>query len=926
MSRPASHESDERTHWPGEDSALTAEATSAILKPSERLGRYVVLYRLGVGGMGVVYAAYDPKLDRKVALKLMRRVSSDPARQKRAKDRLLEEARSLARLTHPNVLTVHDVGEYEGRVFIAMELIEGSTLTEAMTRGDMRWRDVLRVMIPAGRGLAAAHEAGLVHRDFKPDNVMLAKDGRVLVMDFGLARARDPDDSSDSLPGGSDHPTARRRPLPVVGTHKVGTPAYMAPEQRAGEPIDGRSDQFSYCVTLYEALYGHRPFAGETPEEIAEAVAKGAMLEPPQHSRVPSWVRLAVLQGLSPRPADRFPSLDELLATLEDDPAIRRRRYLMAAGVLATLGFGAAGTYALQASVAPVCDRGEDRLEGAWTPQVARMVEKAFLASDKPYAKDVWKAVQTSLDGYATRWSDMHLEACEATRVRGEQSDELLDLRMECLERRLTELRALADLFQDADADVVRSGVSATGKLVPLSVCADAELLRTPIRPPDEPQLRAQIEAVREEIARAQAHRAAGRYAAGLAIAEAAVERARELEHPPLLAESHLEEAELQFLNGRVAESREGLQQAIAAAAKGRHDDVAARAWIFLVVVTGHGLSKPDTARELSIAAEAAVERVGGAPDLRADLSTARAAIARLNGDFAGARAAFERALTYQREAFGDDHPNVAKGENNLGVAAFESGDVESGLVHMREALRLHERYLGPDHPQVATLLSNLGGMLIESGRPEEGLRSAERSVEIWERVSGGDHPNLGQALLNLGTLHVVTGAHERAIEELTRSRDIMQRAMGEHPDVAKAHQALGGAYLAAKQYAEARSHMNDARELFRKLVGEQHPFLAYALIGLGEAELGLGRKDAAAEAFERSLAILEASPAETKSLPLARFGLAQAIVEREPGRALELAEQARKGFEVLPEGHPERRVEDVERWLGEVTRAGARN
>ncbi|HET6583005.1 MAG TPA: serine/threonine-protein kinase, partial [Nannocystaceae bacterium] len=222
------------------------------------LGRYVVLERIGSGGMGVVYAAYDPQLDRKVALKLLH------AREERDGDsggraRVLREAQAMARLSHPNVVAVHDVGVVDDTLFVAMEFVEGVTLGHFIAAGSRRWNEVLDVFEPAGRGLAAAHAAGLVHRDFKPDNVMIGNDGRVRVMDFGLARAAaEITTESSEGSGGSIVELSGVDRLTRTGA-LVGTPAYMAPELLAGGNADARSDQFAFCVALHRALYGTAP-------------------------------------------------------------------------------------------------------------------------------------------------------------------------------------------------------------------------------------------------------------------------------------------------------------------------------------------------------------------------------------------------------------------------------------------------------------------------------------------------------------------------------------------------------------------------------------------------------------------------------------------------------------------------------------------
>lgn len=312
---------------------------------STKVGRYTVLTRLGAGGMGVVYAAYDSDLDRKIALKLVRgQLSESPEH----RARIRREAQAMARLSHPNVVQVYEVGEHEGELFVAMEFVRGETLSlwlgRAPDAGDDRvakrsWRSVVDVFVAAGRGLAAAHKTGLIHRDFKPDNVMVDEDGRVRVMDFGLARSGD--DASRSM---SDMGTLATSSDAAIPAHQltrtgalIGTPAYMAPEQLCGEPVTERSDQFSLCVALYEGLYGMRPFASETMAELVMSVTEGNIRPPPPGTKVPRWLRAVVLRGLAVDPAERWSSLDELTKSLSNDPYRPWRSAFLASAVVSVV-------------------------------------------------------------------------------------------------------------------------------------------------------------------------------------------------------------------------------------------------------------------------------------------------------------------------------------------------------------------------------------------------------------------------------------------------------------------------------------------------------------------------------------------------------------------------------------------------------------
>ena len=288
-----------------------------------RIGRYLVIRQIGKGGMGMVYAGYDEELDRKVAIKLLH-----PAQQgdSQSRARIIREAQSLARVSAPNVVHVYEVGEFSGQLYIIMEFVNGTTLTKWQTEQRRSTREILRMYCAAGQGLLDAHDAGLIHRDFKPDNVLLGNDGRPRVADFGLARMQNPAGGLGSdltAKYKSMNPLASSNPelnsLTQTGT-LMGTPLYMSPEQHLGEPADGRSDQFSFCVALYEALYRQLPYEGTTLQALAINTVKGKIRPRPAGSNVPAPVHEALMRGLSKTSDKRFPSMRELLAALAFDP------------------------------------------------------------------------------------------------------------------------------------------------------------------------------------------------------------------------------------------------------------------------------------------------------------------------------------------------------------------------------------------------------------------------------------------------------------------------------------------------------------------------------------------------------------------------------------------------------------------------------
>lgn len=467
------------------------------------LDRYVVLELLGRGAMGTVYAAYDPKLHRNIALKLLHR--DHPFRS--GTQELIREAQAIARLNHPNVVAVHDVGTFEERVFLTMELVEGSTLRRWAQTPGRTWEEILSIFVQAGEGLAAAHAAGIVHRDFKPENVLVGVDGRARVLDFGLAQ----------LTQGGEDPNAG----PDLSANGViaGTPAYMAPELRAGARADGRSDQYSFCVALYEALHGRRP--GDTPP-VGER----------RRAKMPGWLDAVLARGLSEDPSARFPSLSALLEALRGAPRVRRRR-MLTVGAAALVGLGAAVGW--RATGHDPCAGSVVSLRGVWDAARRSELHRAFVASGQPRASERASEVAARLDRATTDWVRLRSEACGAA-LAAPQAQAAAD-QMLCLEQWLVEVRYLVEVLSAADGETVERAGQATGALSPPSACLSAAT-RPPVQPPADEQARERAARIRERLAEAKALAGAGKHARALPIAEAASSEAAAIGDRPLQAEA----------------------------------------------------------------------------------------------------------------------------------------------------------------------------------------------------------------------------------------------------------------------------------------------------------------------------------------------------------------------------------------------------
>jgi hypothetical protein len=459
----------------------TVSLGSTPLQRGASVGRYVIFGAIGAGGMGVVYAAYDPDLDRKVALKLLRHAATGSEKETDLRGRLLREAQAMARASHPNVIAIYDVGIHADQVFIAMEFVEGKTLAAWLREPKRSWRATVALFAQAGRGLAAAHAVGIVHRDFKPENVLVTPDGQARVTDFGLARSLGSDGIPPFEPADGPFGEALRRTGYATRTGAfLGTPGYMAPEQYRSEKVDARTDLFSFCVALYEALYGRRPFPGDTVETVRASVLAGRMLEPPQRSSVPRRIRRVLFRGLRVPPEERYSSMEALLRDLTRDVGRTVRRALFAAaaaGLFSVLLFLAA-----RDDPSAACRGSERNLAGVWDAGRKRAIAASFSATGTMGAQ-AWQATERTLDAYSKRWIDMHASACTASRVHRSLTEEEYNLRLACLLQRLQDLNGLANLFLRADSNTVRTAAAMAEELPDLGSCADGFTLRARHRP-----------------------------------------------------------------------------------------------------------------------------------------------------------------------------------------------------------------------------------------------------------------------------------------------------------------------------------------------------------------------------------------------------------------------------------------------------------
>ncbi len=830
------------------------ENTPAVGEVPERLGRFTVLGKIGAGAMGAVYAAYDPVLDRRVALKLLHARGLDAAR---LRARLLREAQAMASISHENVIAIHDVGllqkepgggEGGEEVFLAMEFVEGLTLSAWIAQRHSV-REVLRVFALAGRGLSAAHAAGLVHRDFKPDNVLVGRDGRVRVTDFGLARSGAPDGEWQETAGGGSADAAGEgeraaapgaRQSTITQSALQGSPAYMAPEQMAGAPLDARADQFSFAVALYEALYGERPFSGVDLISLREAIERRRVHPEPPGRRLPARLRKTLLRALAAKPEDRFASLDELLDRIEPPAKKRARLKRVAIAATSLLGLVAAGALV---ALAPrwqkarrerLCEGAEEKIHAVWSDEARAKAKAAFEASGLAYASEAWELAGRALDRYAREWAAQRTEACEATAVKKTQSPELLDLRMGCLDDRLRELAAVLGAFAGADSATVDKSSRLTASLTPLSLCADEQALRAPA--PPLPSQRERVAALEDRLEQLRLLSLADR--PDLQAARQIAEEARKLDYPPLEAHALTALAVATGQSGDGAGALKLYPQAAAASLRAGLDRLVARNWTDALLIA---VSRQER-EEAAIAkaqAEAAVARMGNPPVPRGELLIA---LATYDGSIlldtaADARDAAE-AVRLLDSAPSDAQRRMTALEE-LSQALIERDQLPEALAAQERAWKLSEETFGPDHPFTAEAEVELGDQLAHHGRGAEGRVRAEHGLQVLLR-SAPHHPVVGDAWLNMADLDAKSDP-VKAEREVRSALEIFT-ALPPGPALAYAKTMLANTLIGQGRLREAEQAAREAAALEQQLSGQPDD-LQTAIVWLTLAEI-LWRED----------------------------------------------------------------------------------
>lgn len=921
------------------EGAARQKAKKEPLPVSSMFGRYVVLEELGRGGMSVVYVAYDPKLDRRVALKVVQ--AEQLSETHRA--RLHREAQALARLSHPAVVAVYDVGDIEHDTFVAMELVDGTSLREWL-KTKRTWREVVRVIVAAGRGLAAAHAAGIVHRDVKPDNIMISSTGDVKLVDFGLARdLGDRSVDSEELPASSSGSMAVSTSSKTSGSHAalpldaitqhgfvVGTPAYMPPEQHSRTPeADERSDQFSLCASLYEALYQQRPFqtskkqALDPREAVTVADRPGTdqrtlAAAPPKDSDVPAWLQKVLERGLAVDPNKRYSSVDALIEDLDRDPARTMRLIAVAGGVLvavAAIAILITWKYMPKDTVGPNCSTGADRLTAVWSPERASELGKVAGERGGAAAAAAIGVFSSRVDNYLEDWQRMRLEACEATRLRAMQSEEALDLRMQCLDRRLGELGALVDVLEEANADALRKAGEIADRLQPLQECADVKGLRQIAKPPTGPAIAARLSKLDADLARLQALYTIGNVSAAIPMADRVIADAKTIGYAPPLARAL-------YLRGRSIADRDGGEEAIAmfdqtfvAALAAGEDAMAADAAARIAQEELWVARLPDFERWSRISRSLAVR--SNATGVVRFVDQLSCMAMHWTGKIR-TRLKCLRDLAARKDGIAANEWLVT----TLGIAATEAGEPVEAIAWLEKGVELARADNGPDHPRTLEMRAYLCHGLAALGDYARAVEECRDALTKLQQVAPDDKTLIARLQFYLADAEVRRRNHktarplyEAAVEMGDDEIKISARAALAELDGIKSGNTKA---VIAEHYAA----LADLEKMFLQF-NPRHPNIIGAHAELGMILLDAG--DAKGAVAELTKADSEVDVTETNPLVLAnmRFARARALVAAKMDA--ELARKLAQDALALYKQHaPDtQRFKDeraeIETWLGGV-------
>jgi tetratricopeptide (TPR) repeat protein/tRNA A-37 threonylcarbamoyl transferase component Bud32 len=851
--------------------------------------RYRVTSLLGRGGMGTVYLARDTKLDRNVAIKVHRAGAST--------DRLQREAIAMAQLAHPNVVNVFEVGTVDTWMYVVMEYVRGATLREWIATAQRRWQDVVDLLLDAGTGLAAAHAAGLVHRDFKPDNVLVGSDGRPRVSDFGLARA-DHTAGEPALPS-----TTLDTPITVEGT-VLGTPAYMPPEQLAGDPVDARGDQFAFAVVAWACLYGRRPFDGATLGALQVAIEQHE-IQRPGRTAVPARVGAVLERALAVAPDQRYPDVPALLAALRRAAAPRTTRWLAIAGATSlalTLVAFPVRSKIVEHRHAAACADQAGEVEDVFGQRARAAIQAGFLATGAPNAQSNFDVMQRVLDRHAHTLAARTETACTA-RVE--------PARRSCLTEQTSELTGLVETLSRPDASLVRRAPDAAWAIFDPTPCDDVSFVPVPAtRTKDQTT----------QLGRIRALSHTGKYKEAIPVATVLLESARTSQDRGLELAVLLELASLRAKVDPPKQVIAVLQEAQALAETLGRDFEAAVSLEALADLAIEERQYADAHRNIGLA-RAKIARMGGAnPVFDAKLLMEEAKVLVSEYRFEESEAVQRKAVAALTTLLGADHKNVGAAYGTLSQILLAQNKGPEALAASRQALQILEGALGPDHPTVAGARMTVGQTLIEVGRLDEAKTQLLAADAVFARVFGPKHPIRTGIYGRIGRIERSQEHPEPALAAFRTALSFVEGLEGARSlEAAGALSDIAVTLASQGKFAEAAIEAKRAVAIIERNAPDDGPRLSSALVDVATILRAGGKHAKSIPIAERALGIIATlgdatNPSELSAI---RFALAQALWDGHGDRA-----RARKlaGEALLGEPEPSTRTE-IETWLAQHRR-----
>jgi eukaryotic-like serine/threonine-protein kinase len=834
-------------------SALTTMDAPLSL-PAQSLGRFELRGTLGAGGLGVVYEAYDPELDRRVAIKLVRVQARGNEDEAAAQARLLREAQVLAKLSHHNVIHVYDVGTLGDRVYVAMEIVEGGSLRAWLSERPRRWRDVVALFLAAGQGLAAAHAAGLVHRDFKPENVLVDRSNRPFVVDFGLAKACE---IADARPD-ANASASRLSALLAASTEGtgvlVGTPNYMAPEQFKGTDVGPPADQFAFCVALWEALFGERPFHAHDVDDLAAKVTRGDRRNAPSGRGVPTAIRRVLERGLRVKPAERWPSMEVLCARLTSVTRARARQAIALGVVASAIGSAALGKWL---AATDRCTGFGASIAAVWNPSHAAALQERLESDARRFSGPTAAAAIRELDAITNEWIEASRSACQAA-SRGEEPANVHAAQVSCLDARHRGIVAAIASIEQLGAERVEDAMSIAQSLPRPARCLDARVIGPWVEPPSDETTAEEVEEIRGQLAERFAGAATRLHDAEVAL-EGLLARAEELGYAPLVAEAGLAAGDIHDRAGHLDPAHERITSALWTAQGAADLDTVVRAATQLVYLDGVTRNDFSSAKIWRNLATSSLQARGDDPRLRADLENAWAGTNLAAAYLDEAAAGFDRAIETYSTIFSSDDPRLIPPMNNAAIVAAKRGDFGRAEELLESALTVAESAFGPWHPDVANLLHTMGEVAFNKGDLLRARIMFERAIEVRESALGPDHPLLATTLHNLAIVSAVQDGNDAAEPLLRRALAISSAAEGrDNPTALIMRSALANLAAERKQFDIALAAHREILAVLQHRMRPSHPEVTKMMGNVAADLMDLGQNEAARATLLAQVQLLE--------------------------------------------------------------------